>query len=111
MDNKYIEVATQEECKGLFQMLGAKNDEKFLLAKTCEELTELQEVLLKMMNKIYPHKPSREHLIEEIGDVEIRLQMIKSRFRITPKEIEDRKLYKANKFVGYLNEGKYKNNI
>lgn len=104
-------INTEREYKGLFLMIGAKNDEKFLLSKTCEELTELQEVLLKMMNKIDPHKPSREHLIEEIGDVEIRLQMLKSRFRISPKQIHDRKVYKANKFIGYLNEGKYKNNI
>lgn len=95
----------------VFSYLSKNNNEKFLLAKTCEELTELQEVLLKMMNKIDPHKPSKEHLIEEIGDVEIRLQMLKKRFKIKYSDISGRKLYKANKFIGYLNEGKYKNNI
>lgn len=95
----------------LFGYISRVCDEKFLLSKSCEELTELQEVLLKMSNKIDPHKPSKEHLIEEIGDVEIRLRMLKSRYEITDEDIAKRKLYKANKFIGYLNEGKYKNNI
>lgn len=95
----------------LFRFLGRNNNKKFLLSKTCEELTELQEILLKTMNKIDPHRPSREHLIEEIGDVEIRLAMLKERFKITNKDIVRRKMYKANKFVGYLNQGTYKNNI
>lgn len=100
-----------EKAEDLFEYLGKNNDEKFLLSKTCEELTELQEVLLKMNNKIDPHKPSRDHLIEEIGDVEIRLTMLKTRFDIFPSEIINRKIYKADKFDGYLKEGKYKNNI
>lgn len=99
------------EASRLFRHLAKVNDERFLLAKTCEELTELQEVLLKMMNKIDPHKPSKEHLIEEVGDVYIRLEMLTERFKIDPLHIASRRIYKANEFIGYLNEGKYKNNI
>jgi len=104
-------VANTNGASRLFRYLAKNNNEKFLLAKTCEELTELQEVLLKMMNKIDPHKPTKDHLIEEIGDVYIRLEMLMERFKISVWEINVRKVYKANKFIGYLNEGKYKYNI
>lgn len=104
-------VTNNLEASRLFRHIAKINDEKFLLAKTCEELTELQEVLLKMLNKIDPHKPSKGRLIEEIGDVYIRLEMLIERFKIDPLHIASRRIYKANKFIGYLNEGKYKNNI
>jgi hypothetical protein len=104
-------VKTIGGAKKVFRYLSKNNDYKFLLSKSCEELTELQEVLLKMSNKIGDAKPPKQHLIEEIGDVETRLLMLKKRFRITQKQVNDRKIYKANKFIGYLNEGKYKKNI
>lgn len=104
-------VKTIKGARRVFRYIAKGNYENFLLAKTCEELTELQEVLLKMMNKKGKHKPARKFLIEELGDVEIRLYNLKKRFNITQEELNKRKIYKANAFVGYLNEGKYKKNI
>jgi len=108
---KMKNIKTIQGAKKFFRILARKNDYNYILSKTCEELTELQEVLLKMMNKKGENKPPRQNLIEELGDVEIRLYNLKKRLKITQKDLNDRKIYKANKFIGYFNGGKYRKNI
>lgn len=104
-------VTNVEESKVFLNFLSERSDENYLLTKTCEELTELQEVLLKTANKIGPNKPSREHMIEEIGDVVLRLYTIKKRFGITTEDIHGRILYKTNRLIDYYNENEKRKNL
>ena len=97
--------------KRFFRQLKRRNTKQYNLSKTCEELTELQELLLKTMNKRPANRPSKQMLIEEIGDVEMRLFILKDQLNITGSEVIKRKVDKANKFIGYINEGKYTRNI
>lgn len=99
------------QARTFFRWLSGEIDENYLLTKTCEELTELQELLLKTVNKKAPNKPKVDKIIEEIGDVEFRLDMLKKKLGIDPKLIENRKIYKANQFITYINSGKYSKNI
>ena len=100
-------VKTIQGAKRFFRKLSKMNSRKYSLSKTCEELTELQELLLKTLNKRYDARPTKEQIIEELGDVEIRLSILKRKFGITQKELDTRKIYKANKFIGYVNQKEY----
>ena len=74
--------------------------------KTIEELFELGEVLMKKKLKLGGDKePTNQAIIEEIGDVQIRLDVLKKLFGedAVNKRIED----KLAKFEGFYKEGKY----
>jgi len=74
--------------------------------KTIEELFELGEVLMKKKLKWGGDKEStNQSIIEEIGDVQIRLDVLKKLFGEweVDKRVED----KLAKFEGYYKEGKY----
>ncbi len=74
--------------------------------KTIEELFELGEVLMKKkLKKGGAKEPSDASIIEEIGDVQIRLDVLKKLFGETAvqKRVED----KLAKFEGFFKEGKY----
>lgn len=85
------------------------NDKGYNILKACEELAELQEKLLKKYVKAgTPKEPSDESVVEEIGDVFIRLSVIEQLFQAsTQARVE----FKLNKFEEYLKEGKYKGRI
>lgn len=97
--------------KRFFRRLKRRNTVNYNLSKACEELTELQELILKKMNKRPINQPTKDLFIEEIGDVEMRLLILKDQLGVTSKELNDRKISKANKFIGYINEGTYTKNI
>jgi len=81
------------------------NDIEYNLTKTAEEMQELALILIQKNNK--PNQISDEKIIEEIGDVIIRLKVLKKQY---PKElITERINYKLNKFFTYIKEKKYKN--
>jgi len=74
--------------------------------KTIEELFELGEVLMKKKLKLGGEKePTNQAIIEEIGDVQIRLNVLKKLFG--EWEVEKRVEDKLSKFEGYYKEGKY----
>lgn len=102
------QVNTIQEARKFFRKLGKMNKRSYSITKACEELTELQEVLLKSLNKRGENRPSKEQITEEFGDVEMRLSIIKTKFGINRKSLNIRKIYKANKFIGYINAGEYK---
>lgn len=104
-------IETAFQAQTFFNWLSGEVDEDYLLSKTCEELTELQELLLKTINKDAKHKPAKEKIIEEIGDVEFRLRMLRRKLAISYKDIENRKIYKANQLVQLINNGKKTNRI
>lgn len=91
----------------VIQHLTDTNEPQYNLLKAVEELTELSEVLLKRVLKgdRIPNKP----IIEEIGDVEIRLEILKNIFgRVECATRVDEKL---SKYLEYIQQGKYKERI
>lgn len=94
------------EYKELINTLVKTNNSNYNLIKACEELTELQEVLLKKIIKSgSPKEPSDKSIIEEIGDVQIRLDILKKLFG--EYEVEERIIYKINKFISFIENKKY----
>lgn len=106
------QVKTLKGARRFFRYIGDKvNDKSYNLSKASEEIAELQELVLKTLNKRAPNKPSKQSIIDEIGDVEMRIYILKRDLKITQQEINERKIYKANKFIGYIKSGDYKKNI
>lgn len=81
------------------------NTLKFTSLKAAEECSELAAVLLQSVNKkkVYPIKD----IIEEIGDVELRLKILKRQLNIE-RAVKFRENSKLSKLNGYLSQGKYK---
>lgn len=81
------------------------NDREYTINKTIEELLELALILKQKQNK--PDLTSDEKIIEEIGDVQIRLKVLK---QIYPIELIKKRInFKLKKFYKYITTEKYKN--
>lgn len=80
------------------------NKEKFNLRKAAEELQELALVLIQKTNK-KDRFVEDQAIIDEIGDVLIRIEILKNIFPIN--RIQDRINDKILRFQGYITEGKY----
>ena len=93
--------------KELIKYLVENNDYKYNLLKTAEELNELSTILLQYVNK--DNKVDKQKIIEEIGDVTIRLKVIQYFF--SKKKVKERIKFKLDKFRSYIKEGKYKGGI
>lgn len=93
--------------KELIKYLVDNNDYKYNLLKTAEELQELALVLTQMALK--KDKVNKQEVIDEIGDVKIRLKVIQHFF--SRKKVKIRINFKLNKFRSYIKEGKYKGGI
>lgn len=86
------------------------NDATYNISKLEEELVELLEVLVKHRNKVERYKPPIDKFIEEIGDVEVRMEIVKRMLQIT-EGVETRKTYKLGRLGGSITLGKYGNKI
>jgi len=93
--------------KELIQYLVDNNDYKYNLLKAAEELQELSLVLTQMALK--KEKVNPQEVIDEIGDVKIRLKVIQHFF--SRKKVKERIKFKLDKFRSYIKEGKYKGGI
>ena len=93
--------------KELIKYLIKNNDYKYNLLKASEELQELSLVLTQMALK--KEKVDKQEVIDEIGDVKIRLKVIQYFFN--RKKVKERIKFKLNKFRSYIKEGKYKGGI
>ena len=93
--------------KELSKFLAVKNTVEYNIRKASEELQELSLILTQKLNK--PKKALNNSIIEEIGDVEIRLGVLKELY--SKKRIQKRIEFKENKYRKYIRDGKYKNNI
>lgn len=71
-----------------------KFPEDLFILKTLEEYAESSEVLLKYLTKSPERKPSREKLVEELGDVLFRVQALCTKMGLT-EEVQARKEAKA----------------
>lgn len=58
----------------IIQYLVENNTREFNILKTIEECNELALILTQSLTK--PHKVTEDHIIEEIGDVKIRLKIL-----------------------------------
>lgn len=89
--------------KELIKYLVENNDYKYNLLKTAEELQELSLVLTQMALK--KEKVDKQEVIDEIGDVKIRLKVIQHFF--SRKKVKKRIKFKLNKLKSYIKENKY----
>ena len=89
--------------KELIKYLVENNDYKYNLLKTAEELQELSLVLTQMALK--KEKVDKQEVIDEIGDVIIRLNVLCNLFSL--KKISKRVKFKLNKLKSYIKENKY----
>lgn len=89
--------------KKLIKYLVKNNDYKYNLLKAAEELQELSLVLTQMALK--EEKVDKQEVIDEIGDVVIRLNVLFHLFSL--KKISKRIKFKLNKLKSYIKENKY----
>ena len=89
--------------KELIKYLVENNDYKYNLLKTAEELQELSLVLTQMALK--KEKVDKQEVIDEIGDVHIRLKVIQHFF--SRKKVKKRVKFKLDKLKSYIKENKY----
>lgn len=90
----------------LYNHLLIINDEDYTLRKTIEELQELSLILTQRLNKSKELVPDKD-IIEEIGDVKIRLKVLEKMF--PQKLIKKRINFKLKKFYKYIVDKTYKN--
>lgn len=76
----------------IYKELIEKYGEKQLIV-AIEELSELQKEVCKHLRG----KGNREHIIEEIADVEIMLEQLKYYFSISYEEVDEIKKYKLER--------------
>ena len=93
--------------KKLIKHLVKNNDKTYNLLKTAEELQELSLAITQLINK--PNKVDEQEIIDELGDVKIRLKIISKLF--SKKKVKERIKFKLDKFRSYIKEGKYKGGI
>ena len=92
--------------KATLDKMIASNDPIYNFNKTIEEATELTEVLIKRIVKEGgPKSPSDDSIIEEIGDLYIRLEILSAKFGHT--KVQDRINYKMSKYESYIKDNKY----
>ena len=89
--------------KELIKYLVDNNDYKYNLLKAAEECTELALVLTQMALK--ENKVDKQEVIDEIGDVQIRLKVLKHLF--SKRKIKKRMQYKLDKLKSYIADNKY----
>jgi len=91
--------------KIVYDYLKNKNDPNYNLSKTAEELNELSLILLQKLNK--PNFINDQKIIDEIGDVKIRLNVLEKQF--LKSKIKSRINSKINKFYYLIKNKKHKN--
>jgi hypothetical protein len=96
---------TKEEKDQVYQHLVEKNYHHYNLLKASEELQELALILTQKVNK--KNNVPDQKIIDEIGDVKIRLKVLEKMF---PKELIDERVNKKlTSFQSYIQTEKYKN--
>lgn len=94
----------------IVKQIAESNIYSYNLLKAAEECTELAEVLLKKSLKAGTKKePDNQSIIDEIGDVQIRLDILKEMFG--PDNVNLRIVKKLKKYEEYLQKGEYKTRV
>lgn len=87
--------------KKLFK-LTAKQNLNFNILKVIEETTELNELLIKQLTK---NEQNLDKLSEEIGDVEIRINILKNQLDLK-KAVKNRKTFKKKMIYKKIKKNK-----
>lgn len=93
----------KEERKKIISHLHDNNGYEYNLRKAAEECQELALVLIQKLNK--PTKVDDQAIIEEIGDVKIRIKILSKMF--SKEKIKERVIFKLSKFKGYIDNKEY----
>lgn len=94
----------------IIKHLAETNDYEFNIDKALEEMTELMEVLLKSKLKDKADKsPKNKDITDEIGDVQIRLNILKEMFG--KENCEERERAKTLKYFSYIENNEYTGRI
>lgn len=101
----------QFEIEDMIAEISADNTPEYNLLKFCEELTELQERLLKSHLKIPSKKPTKVDIAEELGDVFIRFLGYIAHDEELITLVEERVQFKTNKLYNYYMSGNYKKGV
>ena len=99
------ENAKRKKKRSLRKILLQHNRPEYNITKAIEELNELSTELIKYVNK--PHINNIQAIVDEIGDVKIRLQVIETMFG--REDVKKRVKLKSKKFLEYITERDYKN--
>ena len=83
------------------------NTPEFNYIKLAEELAELSEVILKRYLKKEEHKPPIERVIEELGDVLLRMKVLATQEGIT-FDVNARLQKKTFQILQWIDDCKYK---
>ena len=87
----------------VIKFLAENNSDEYQLMKACEELSELTTALLQYITK-KGQKTTYQDVIDEIGDVKIRMELLESRFGAYA--VQRRYNFKLQKFAGYIKDRK-----
>lgn len=104
-DLKEYEDNMEKINSNLIKKIVKRNNYNYNLIKASEELTELSLALQQHLTK--KHSNSKTNIIEEIGDVKIRIKMLEEIF--DKDKIKRRVQFKLNKYKQYLEQNKYRN--
>jgi NTP pyrophosphatase (non-canonical NTP hydrolase) len=97
-----------KEQKELLDKLIGRNEQNYNLTKLGEECQKLGLVITQFILK--PEKVDFQKVIDEIGDVEIRVKMMRKALGPELRErLDERIAFKLSKYQEYLDENKYKN--
>lgn len=78
-----------ENIREVVERMAAKYDAQGIMLKVVEETTELNEVLIKSITKTPELQPPMEKVIEETGDVLVRIMIMMEKLGIK-KEVDER---------------------
>lgn len=87
--------------KAIDELIKHFPEENLFVLKVLEEYAESSEVLLKYLTKGTERKPSREKIVEELGDVLFRVQALCTKMGLT-EEVQARKEAKAVQLIEWL---------
>lgn len=105
-DSKFI---NNLPLNNVFRHIANTNNRNYNVLKALEEMAELSEKLLKSLTKSSELKPTKKEIIEEIGDVQIRLAVLSHQFGA--EEVNTRVNYKVGRMKKRIKSGKYANHI
>lgn len=86
------------------------NAPEYNYIKLAEELAELQEVIIKRYLKKEEHKPPIAKVIEEMGDVILRCNILMTQEDIK-MQVAERVVEKQHKLLNYIDNGQYKGGV
>jgi NTP pyrophosphatase (non-canonical NTP hydrolase) len=102
IDDKTLWTVEEVTPEKVTDLLVKRNDYDYNITKSVEELSELSTILLQKLNK--PNRVDDQKIIDEIGDVYIRLSVLGKMFGT--KKVERRITKKLKKYANYIKQGK-----